>query len=113
MHPATPTFVTPQQFLASIGSLTGDELRKAKLLYLRNELTSLRTVIASARAFGFVQLLFAIIPIFWPILWLQRSIIRNIINERAELIRNALAIWGDDLGPDRQTIASELDLILR
>jgi hypothetical protein len=112
MHRSAPTYVSPHQYLASLGNLAPDELRKAKLLYLRNELTSLRQARSASRAFGFVQIIFAIIPVFWPILLLQRHTIKGAINTQAELIRNALAVWSDDLGPEAQAFEAELQQIL-
>lgn len=86
-----------QLFLAGLSGLPEDEVRKAKELYLRNAISEYRALEETLSAFGCVQVMFAIIPFFWPILWLQRKAMnaqRRLFRER---IQNALDVWADDL----------------
>lgn len=86
-----------QVFIAGLSGLPMDEVRKAKSLYIRNAISTYKAFESSCRAFGYVQILLALIPIFWPILLLQRHGLnaqRRLFRERIE---NALAVWKDDL----------------
>lgn len=86
-----------QLFLAGLSGLPEEEVRKAKSLYIRNAISELKAMESTLAAFGCVQVLFALIPIFWPILYAQRRMInaqRMLFRERIE---NALDVWHDDL----------------
>jgi len=86
-----------QLFIAGLSGLPAQEVRKAKALYLRNAISEYRALKETHAGFGCVQLFFAIIPIFWPMLYAQRrgmTAQRNLLRER---IRNALDVWKDDL----------------
>jgi hypothetical protein len=63
----------------------------------------------SFAGFRVAQGCFAIIPFFWPVLWAQRSGMKAALTMQAEQIRNALAVWRDDLGTDAAAIERELD----
>lgn len=86
-----------QLFAASMAGLPPDEIRKAKSLYIRNAISELKALDESFRAFGIVQIFFAIIPIFWPILYAQRRGMNSQRRLAADRIRNAMAVWKDDL----------------
>ena len=47
--------------------------------------------------FGIMQGCFAVIPLFWPILWLQRRMIKAGLDLHRKRIRNAIDVWRDDL----------------
>ena len=86
-----------QQFVAGLANLPSEEIRKAKSLYIRNAISELKAMEENVRAASFVQIFFALIPIFWPILYAQR---RSLLAERRlaqERIHNAIAVWKDDL----------------
>ena len=100
-----------QLFIASIGSLTGDEARKAKLLYLRNELADFEAANSNAKADGFLQLLFALMPLFWPFLYVQRKNLVTAAELSARRIQNALDVWRTDLGDEHARLAGELERI--
>ena len=90
-----------QMFLAALSGLPQEEVRKAKSLYIRNAISEYHAMLESLRAFGCVQVVFAIIPFFWPILYAQRRMMnaqRRLFEER---IANALEVWKDDLGGER------------
>lgn len=98
-----------QLFLAGLSGLNGDEVRKAKLLFIRNEVSQLKALKATVSGFGVAQGCFAIIPIFWPILWLQRTSMTAALTLQKDQILNALSVWGDDLGEDARAIGRELE----
>ena len=89
-----------QLFVTGLAGLTADEARKAKSLYIRNAISEYKMVKESYRSFGYAQLFFAIIPIFWPILLLQRSGMNSGLRMYEERITNALLVWKDDLGSE-------------
>jgi hypothetical protein len=89
-----------------------DEVRKAKLLFIRNEISQLRAMKTSFEGFGVAQGCFAIIPFFWPMLWAQRSGMKATLTMHSEQIRNALSVWGDDLGSDAASLEAELSSLL-
>lgn len=98
-----------QLFVAGLSGLNADEIRKAKLLFIRNELSELKALKTSMAGFGVVQGCFAIIPIFWPILWAQRKGMDAALTLQQDQIRNALLVWKDDLGEDGRQIEAELE----
>lgn len=110
-----PTGLTPEKlqlFITGLSGLAPDEVRKAKLLFIRNEISQLRAIKTSYAGFGVAQGCFAIIPIFWPILWAQRSGMNATLTMQAEQIRNALSVWREDLGPDAAPLEAELASLL-
>jgi hypothetical protein len=98
-----------QLFIAGLSGLSANEVQKAKVLFLRNELSQLRALKTSLAGFGVAQGCFAIIPIFWPILWAQRSGMDAALTLQKDQIRNALSVWRDDLGEAGRQIEIELD----
>lgn len=108
----THTGLTPEKlqfFIAGLSGLNGDEIRKAKLLFVRNELSELKALKTSMAGFGVAQGCFVIIPVFWPILWAQRKGMDAAMTLQKDQIRNALLVWEDDLGDDKRLIEAELD----
>src|SRR5262245_56638402 len=98
-----------QTFVASIGGLAADEARKAKLLYVRNELAEYEAGIQAARAFGFLQLMLVVIPFFWPILLAQRYFMVVGRRLRYRRIRNALDVCSSDLGDQAAALSAKLE----
>jgi hypothetical protein len=111
MNPSgTPESLSPEKmqiFLAALSGLPPDEVRKAKSLYVRNAISEYHAMQESLRAFGCLQLLFAVIPFFWPILYAQRRIMNAQRRLAEERIRNALDVWKDDLGGESFDFPSE------
>lgn len=97
-----------QMFVAGLSGLSADEVRKAKLLFLKNEVSELRAIKSSFAGFGVAQGCFAVIPFFWPILWAQRKGMEAALTYQTEQIRNALSVWRDDLGQDADEIERQL-----
>lgn len=90
-----------QLFAAGLAGLPKDEIRKAKVLYIRNAITDWRAMKATMSAFGCLQVFFLLIPIFWPILFLQRRVLKIAQTAFLEKIRNAMEVWRDDLQGER------------
>ncbi len=90
-----------------------DEVRKAKLLFIRNEISKLRALKTSFAGFGVAQGCFAIIPVFWPILWAQRTGMNAAVTMHSAQIRNALSVWGEDLGSDAASLEAEVAALMR
>jgi hypothetical protein len=86
-----------QLFLAGISGLPEDEVRKAKSLYIRNAISEYEALRESLRAFGCIHVMFALIPLFWPFIYAQRRAIKAQCRLFEDRIRNALAVWKDDL----------------
>jgi hypothetical protein len=86
-----------QLFAAGLANLPPQEVRKAKVLYVRNAIAEYRAARESMKAFGCVQVFFALIPLFWPILILQRRQMRIGFELQREKIRNAIDVWKEDL----------------
>ena len=101
-----------QLFIAGLSGLGAEEVRKAKLLFIRNELSQLKALRSSFAGFGVAQGCFAVIPIFWPILWAQRRTMDAAMTLQKDQIRNALAIWREDLGDEGRQIERELDALM-
>jgi len=105
------TGLTPEKlqlFVAGLSGLDAEEVRKAKLLFIRNELSQLKAIKTNFAGFGVAQGCFAVIPIFWPILWAQRSSMNAALTLQKEQIENALSVWQNDLGEEGRQIAREL-----
>lgn len=98
-----------QLFVAGLSGLNAEEIRKAKLLFIRNEVSELKALKTSMDGFGAAQGCFALIPIFWPVLKAQRTSMNAALTLKKDQIRNALQVWADDLGSDSRTIEAELD----
>jgi hypothetical protein len=97
--------------LTSLAGLAGDEARKAKLLWLRNQIAEFEGENEDAQTFGVVQIIFALIPFFWPILWAQRRSMVTAAKTTYRQISNALDTWKTELGEDGPVIAAELERV--
>ena len=78
--------------------MSKDEADKAKLLFIMNEIAEYRMIRTQFASFGKMQGCFAVIPIFWPFLKGQRSMMKATLDRHREQLDNALAVWRDDLG---------------
>jgi hypothetical protein len=71
-------FLSPEKlqlFVAGLSGLAPEEIRKAKVLYLRNAISELRAMQASYQGFGQAQGCMSIIPVFWPIIGAQKRMV--------------------------------------
>ena len=96
-----------QLFIAGLSGLAPEEVRKAKLLYLRNAISEYQAMRASIEAFGQNMGCMAIIPIFWPMMGAQKRIVSAQLQLGKDRIRNAIDVWRDDLAGERFTIDGE------
>jgi hypothetical protein len=86
-----------QQFALTLAHLPPDEMRKAKLLYIRNAIAEFRAYEKSVAGFAQMQGCMSIIPVFWPILKLQKKIMSAQEELARQRILNAIDVWRDDL----------------
>jgi hypothetical protein len=98
-----------QGFIASIANLASDEARKAKLLYVRNEIAGYEAELEHSKHFGLLQLAFAVIPFFWPVLYVQRRAMITDARMKLRRIQNALEVWRTELGDDGLALEGELE----
>ncbi len=94
-------FMSPeklQMFVAGLSGLAPEEVRKAKVLYLKNAISEYRAAKSSLAAFQQVQGCFSIVPFFWPILAAQKRTMNAGFKLMRDRIENAIEVWKDDLG---------------
>ena len=85
-----------QLFLATLAHLPPAEIQKAKLLYIRNTIAEFRAFETTIASFGQMQGCMSIIPIFWPIISLQKKLMNSQIDLARQRILNAVDVWKDD-----------------
>ena len=86
-----------QLFVATLSGLAPEEVRKAKVLYLRNAISEFKAIKDSYEGFGQAQGCMSIIPIFWPIIGAQKKMMNANLNLQKERIKNAIDVWKEDL----------------
>jgi len=86
-----------QLFAASLGHLPAEERRQAKLLYVRNAISEYRALEKMLDGFGRMQGCLSIIPIFWPVISMQKKMMNAQLDLSRERITNAVEVWKDDL----------------
>lgn len=96
-----------QMFVAGLSGLAPEEVRKAKVLYLRNAISEFQAMRAGLEAFGQAQGCLAIIPIFWPMIGAQKRMMAAQLQLERDRIRNAIEVWRDDLKGERFEVAGE------
>jgi hypothetical protein len=96
-----------QLFVAGLSSLAPAEVRKAKVLYLRNAISEFEAMQSSVAGFGAVQGCFSIVPIFWPFIRAQKRVMEAQLKLGKDRIRNAIDVWRDDLQGERFVIDGE------
>jgi hypothetical protein len=96
-----------QLFVAGLSGLAPEEVRKAKILYLRNAISEYQAMKANIQAFGQAQGCMSIIPIFWPMQRAQKQMMEAQMQLGRDRIRNAIDVWRDDLKGERFVIDDE------
>jgi hypothetical protein len=86
-----------QLFVAGLSGLAPEEVRKAKVLYIRNAIAEFKAMQASFAGFGQAQGCMSIIPIFWPVIGAQKKMVAAQLQLAKDRIRNAIDVWKDDL----------------
>lgn len=90
-----------QLFAAGLAGMAPDEVRKAKVLYIRNAISEFKAMQATIEGFGQVQGCLSIVPIFWPIIGIQKRMLGAQLQLGREKIDNAIDVWRDDLEGER------------
>jgi hypothetical protein len=97
-------FLSPEKlqlFVAGLSGLAPEEVRKAKVLYLRNAISEYRAMQASYQGFGQAQGCLSIIPVFWPVIGAQKRMMSAQLQLARDRIKNAIDVWRDDLNGER------------
>jgi hypothetical protein len=97
-----------QLFIAGLSGLAPEEVRKAKVLYIRNAVAEFDAIQMSLKG---PQGCIALIPFFWPMLMIQKRAITIQIQLKKTLIHNAIDVWRDDLKGERFQLDGE-DIVL-
>jgi hypothetical protein len=103
-------FLSPEKlqlFVAGLSGMAPEEVRKAKLLYLRNAISEFQAMQASFQVFGRTQGCMSIIPIFWPVIGAQKRMMAAQLQLGKDRIRNAIDVWRGDLKGERFVIDGE------
>ena len=103
-------FLSPEKlqlFVAGLSGLAPEEVRKAKVLYLRNAISEFEAMQASYQGFGQAQGCLSVIPVFWPIIGGQKRMMAAQLQLAKDRIRNAIDVWRDDLKGERFRLDGE------
>jgi hypothetical protein len=106
----SPDFMSPEKmqlFMAGLANLAPEEVRKAKLLYLRNAISEFQAMQTTLQGFGQVQGCLSVIPIFWPIIGAQKRMMAAQLQLGKDRIKNAIDVWRDDLRGERFVVDGE------
>jgi hypothetical protein len=98
--PQRPDPLSPEQmqlFTARLVGLPPEEIRKAKVLYIRNAISDYRAQAAGFRTFRQAQGCFTLLPFFRPFLGVQKSWMDAQLQLSRERIHNAIEVWKEDL----------------
>jgi hypothetical protein len=96
-----------QLFAAGLSGLAPEEIREAKLLYLRNTTSEFQAMQASLQGFGQAQGCMSVIPLFWPIIGAQKRMMAAGLQLGKDRIQNAIDVWRDDLKGERFVVDGE------
>lgn len=86
-----------QLFVASLSGLAPAEVSKAKVLYIRNAIDEYEAELTSSQASKWLWLMFAIVPLFWPFLYVAKKSMDAHFEISRRRIQNAVEVWADDL----------------
>lgn len=91
-----------QLFLAGLAGLPKDEVKKAKVLFIRNAISEYKAARESMEAFAGMQSgCMGCNPMFWPIMGFQKKAMSSGLRLYEERIKNAIDVWKDDLQGER------------
>jgi hypothetical protein len=93
-----------QFFIAGLSGLDPEEVRKAKILYIRNAISEYKAMEASFQGFGQAQGCMSVIPMFWPIIGAQKRMMDAQLRLSEDRIRNAIEVWRDDLAGENLSL---------
>jgi hypothetical protein len=106
----SPDFLSPEKlqlFVAGLSGLAPEEVRKAKVLYIRNAISEYQAMQAAFHGFGQAQGCMTIIPVFWPIMGAQKQVMAAQLQLSKDRIRNAIDVWRGDLKGERFQLDGE------
>jgi len=81
------------EFDAALGTMPDEEKKRRRIMYLRDALQQAAMAQSMLKGFGFLLVLFCLIPIFWPFLaffWFMRRKSQDLMRAQFE---NALVYW--------------------
>ncbi len=96
-------------FAAALATLPGDEIRKAKSLFIRNAIADYRMTLKSTKGFLIVLGVMSIIPVFLIVFIPAFFSYRAAKENGKQKIKNALEVWKDDLGSDYDLLSQEVE----
>src|SRR5438874_5582407 len=91
-------FLSPEKlqlFVAGLSGMAPEEVRKAKVLYIRNTISEYQAMRASSEAFGEAGGCLSVL--FRSFTGAQRKMIAAQLQLAKDRIRNAIDVWRDDL----------------
>jgi hypothetical protein len=110
MQQQTPGSLSPEKlqlFAATLAGLAPAEVRKAKVLYIRNAISEYEALRAIVERFGQAQGCLSVIPTFWPVIGAQKEMLAAQQRLAKDRIRNAISVWREDLTGERFQIDGE------
>lgn len=110
MNYRSEEFLSPEKlqiFMAGLSGLAPEEVRKAKLLYLKNAISEYHAIKIGMQGFGQRMGCMSLIPIFWPVLGMQKRMIAAQLQLARDRIHNAIDVWRADLKGERFRIDDE------
>lgn len=100
-------FLSPasmSSFIASLHGMASNEVLKAKELYIMNAISDYKTARTQFNNGLVLQIIFFIIPLFWPFLIVTiRNSLLDLKNMKNQ-ISNAIEIWGSDMGEKKEEL---------
>lgn len=102
-----------EAFAASVATLPRDEMRRAKLLFVRNEIAQLRAIRESNSGWRIGTILMFLMPLAWPALYATRKTMRVNAELQEERVRNAMAAWSYDLDGHNDSLREALEAALQ
>ena len=110
VQPQSSDYLSPEKlqlFVAGLSGLAPEEVRKAKLLYIRNAISEYQAMQAAIQGFGQARGCMTIIPVFWPIMGAQKRMMGAQLQLSKDRIRNAIDVWREDLKGERFQLDGE------
>lgn len=96
-------------FAATLATLPGEEIRKAKSLFIRNAIADYRMTNKTAKGFLIVFGIMSIIPVFLIVFIPAFLGYRAGRENGRQKIMNALEVWKEDLGSDYSRLLQEIE----
>ncbi|QVL31072.1 hypothetical protein KIH39_19800 [Telmatocola sphagniphila] len=96
-----------QMFIAGLSGMAPEEVRKAKLLYIRNAISEYEAMKTGLAGFSQPSGCLSILPGFGKILGMQKQMVASQMQLAQQRIRNAIDVWKDDLKGERFHLEGE------